>query len=199
MSSKRLANSQARLSRSDWLAAARNILIASGIDAVKVDRVAKSLNVTRGGFYWHFKDRQDLHEALLDGWERETNRMFEATLSGGDYEDGVAEFQALVDAWIEEDTYSPAYDAAMRDWARTSKHAATAVRRVDKHRIAIITRIFEDLGFSGTEAFIRARITYFHQVGYYALGLGESPKERKKLLPYYLYALTGGKIGPDFE
>lgn len=193
MSKKQLADSRVRLSRSDWLAAARSALIARGIGAVKVDRLAKTLNVTRGGFYWHFKDRDDLLNALLVNWEQRSNAMFEAALSGN-HADGVAEFRALVDAWITEDIYSPAYDSAVRDWARISESVAKAVRRVDNHRIEIIKRIFKDMGFDDDEAFIRARITYFHQVGYYTMSFGESPEQRKNLLPLYLNALTGGKV-----
>jgi AcrR family transcriptional regulator len=190
---RRQPGTQARLSRSDWLAAARSALLAGGIESVKVDRLAKALNVTRGGFYWHFKDRKDLLDALLEHWERQTNQMFESVLDQ-DHADGAAEFIALVNAWIEEDVYSPAYDSAVRDWARTSAHVATAVRRVDNHRIEILRRVFSDLGYAENAAFIRARITYFHQVGYYTLGFGESKEDRRKLLPDYVDALTGGKV-----
>jgi hypothetical protein len=66
----------------------------------------------------------------------------------------------------------------MRDWARTSKKAEKIVRRVDDQRIALIQEIFEGFGYKGVEALIRARITYFHQVGYYALRINESRAER---------------------
>ena len=190
---RRHPGSQTRLSRSDWLEAARSALIAGGIESVKVDRLAKMLNVTRGGFYWHFTDRKDLLDALLEHWERQTNQMFESVLIQ-DHADGAAEFTALANAWIEEDAYSPAYDSAVRDWARNSDHVAKAVRRVDNHRIEILQRIFKDLGYAENEAFIRARITYFHQVGYYTLGLDESKEARRGLLPDYVDALTGGTV-----
>lgn len=190
---RRQPGTHTRLSRSDWLAAARSALLAGGIESVKVDRLAKALNVTRGGFYWHFKNRKDLLDALLEHWERQTNQTFEAVLDQ-DLADGAAEFIALVNAWIEEDLYSPAYDAAVRDWARNSAHVAAVVRRVDKYRIDILQRIFIDMGYVDKAAFIRARIAYFHQVGYYTLGLGESKETRRKLLPEYVEALTGGKV-----
>ena len=66
----------------------------------------------------------------------------------------------------------------MRDWARSSPQAARVVRRVDNRRIELIQRIFIDLGYDEPEAFVRARVTYFHQVGYYALGLGETKARR---------------------
>lgn len=186
------AVSRPHLNRSDWLSTARSTLIAGGIDSVKVDRLAKSLNVTRGGFYWHFKNRADLIIALLEHWENETNSMFESAI-GNNHIDGESEIRALTRAWIEEDTYNPAYDAAVRDWARSSKRALEAVRRVDARRIEIIQRIFKDLGFDKKQAMIRARIMYFHQVGYYTIGMGESKSEREKLLPLYLSVFTNGK------
>src|SRR5262245_27600169 len=48
-----------------WLDAAFDALAAGGIDAVRIERLAKSLGVTRGSFYWHFKVREALHKAML--------------------------------------------------------------------------------------------------------------------------------------
>jgi len=189
---RREPGTQTRLSRSDWLAAARSALLAGGIESVKVDSLAKALNVTRGGFYWHFKNRKDLLDALLHHWEQQTKQTFESVLQS-DKANGEAELIALINAWIDEDIYSPAYDSAVRDWARKSAAVAKAVRRVDNHRVEIIQRIFMDLDFPEKEAFIRARIMYFHQVGYYTLGLGESRERRRTLMPYYLDALSGGR------
>lgn len=187
---KRRQAKQHRFGRADWLSAARHALITGGVDAIKVERLAKALNVTRGGFYWHFRDRDDLLNALLASWEKETSALFEAALQG-DHANGMEEMVALAKMWMEEESYSPAYDAAVRDWARTSKRAARAVNRVDRARIDVIKRIFLDLGYEDDEAFIRARVTYFHQVGYYTLGLSETLSERRRLLPLYLKVLTG--------
>ena len=184
---------RSRLGREDWLVAARNALITIGKDGVKVERLAKKLNVTRGGFYWHFRGRDDLLDSLLKSWERETNVLFEQALQG-DHADGMSEFCAVIRSWVNEDVYNPAYDSAVRDWARVSKRAEKAVKRVDRKRIAIIKRIFSDMGYSEDESFIRARITYFHQVGYYTLGVGETKRQRRELVPLYIYVLTGHSV-----
>jgi len=178
------------LSREDWLAAARAVLIAEGKDAVKVERLAKILKVTRGGFYWHFRDRDDLLNALLESWERETTAAFQSTLEQ-DHPNGMGEFLALINMWVEEKKYSPAYDTAVRDWARTSNRVAVAVKRVDDKRISILKRIFRDLGYDDQMAFVRARVSYFHQVGYYTLGVDESEHERRLLVPLYVAILSG--------
>jgi len=87
--------------------------------------------------------------------------------------------------------YSPAWDAAVRDWARVSGKVANAVRRTDDARIEILKQVFLDMGCKDEEAFVRARICYFHQVGYYALGVRESREERLRLMPLYTRVLTG--------
>ena len=187
---RRTRGEREMLTREDWIATARAALIKSGIGAVRIVPLAKALGVTRGGFYWHFKGRRDLLDALLDDWEHTNTAPFERIVQQ-DRRDGHAEFQALVDLWVAEKEYSPAWDSALRNWAALSKQAAAVVKRVDEHRIALIREIFLHLGYSDPEALVRARITYFHQVGYYALALGESPSERRELLPVYIAALLG--------
>ncbi len=177
------------LNRARWIDAARAALLAGGIAAVKIGRLATRLGATRGSFYWHFVDRDDLLRALLLDWEATNTVPFERVLTGG--RSGVAEFDAIVDLWLSERDFSPAFDSAVRDWARLSKSVAAAVRRADLRRIEVLRQIFLDLGYRDPAALVRARITYFHQVGYYALALAESPARRRELARFYKEALIG--------
>lgn len=178
------------LGRDAWLTAAREALIREGIRGVEVGRLARRLKVTRGGFYWFFDSRKQLLDELLADWERTNSAAFHAVLRDAG-RNGRAEFDAIVDAWISESNYSPAWDAAVRDWARVSKKVANVVYRVDEARIAVLKQVFLDMGFPDLEAFVRARVTYFHQVGYYTLGVKEPREQRLRLLPYYTRILTG--------
>jgi len=69
--------------------------------------------------------------------------------------------------------------------------AEAAVRRVDDQRIELLKGIFEGFGYDPDHAFIRARITYFHQVGYQAMEIIESREHRTRLRPLYREALVG--------
>ena len=188
-----MANSRELLSEGDWVGAARRALIRAGIGAVKVERLADELGVTRGSFYWHFASRDALLDALVRDWE-ETNTapILDAVAEAGP--DGHAQFTALVRVWIEETAFNPAYDAALRDWARHSREVAQAVRRVDARRITLLERIFRRLGYGDDAALVRARVTYFHQVGYYALEIHESKARRFELLPLYYEILSGAPM-----
>lgn len=188
------ARRQPRLTRENWIEAARKLLIKKGVDAVRIVHLAAMLKVTRGGFYWHFKDRDDLLDSLLEYWQQANTRPFEAVLRSGSGKNGLAEFQAIVDMYLDEKSYSPAWDSAVRDWARNSPHVARAVKVVDDRRIKIIRQIFLDLGYVDPEALVRARITYFHQVGYYTLHFTEGDQTRRRLVPTYAAVLTGKPI-----
>lgn len=177
------------LSRQDWINAARDLLIQGGIEHVRIGRLAESLNVTRGGFYWLFSSRDDLLDELLEDWIKTNTLPFEKLLNTEGK--GTEELQALFDMWLEEKEYSPPYDSAVRDWARLSEATAAAVKEVDFRRIDLMKNIFLDLGYPEDEAFVRARIAYFHQVGYYMLRLEDSREARIKSRPLYVKVLSG--------
>ena len=191
---RRTAPARQSLSREDWIAAARAELIAAGINAVKVGLLARRLRVTRGSFYWHFTSHADLLRELLQTWEQTNTDPFERVLRDDGPPQGLNEFVAIVKLWVEEKDYSPAFDTAVRDWARTSRAAAAAVHRADERRIAILHRVFSDMGFVDPEALIRARIAYFHQVGYYTLKLQEDRERRLALVPLYCQVLLGRPV-----
>jgi AcrR family transcriptional regulator len=181
---------QRPLGREVWLETARRALIEEGTAGVEINKLAKRLGVSRGGFYWFFKDRAQLLDDLLSFWVQTSTVLFEAILQGPS-RDGMEEYLALTRLWIDEQEYDPKWDGAVRDWARTSEAVRKVVQAVDRKRIAVLEQIFHDMGYRGKEANIRARVMYYHQVGYYAMGVQESQKERHALTPYYQKVLTG--------
>ncbi|MCA3254070.1 MAG: TetR/AcrR family transcriptional regulator [Alphaproteobacteria bacterium] len=173
----------------DWLAAAREMLIKGGIAAVQINAVAKRLGVTRGGFYWRFKSRQDLLDNLLQHWESTNTRAFIMTLErAGSARERYRRLTRLI---INERHFDPALDTAVRQWGNVDPKVRARVRANDDRRIAAIEKMFRDADQDPDEAMIRARILYFHQVGYYALGLAETKSQRLRLLPLYNRILSG--------
>lgn len=194
-SSRRLREGARQLlKREDWIAAAQAELVSSGVSAVTVGRLARRLKVTRGSFYWHFSSHGELLRVLLKFWEETNTGSFERALTRKSGGNGFTEFLAIVNLLLAEKDYNPDFDLAVRDWARTSREAASAVRRADERRMNVLHRIFLDMRFSDPEALVRARITYFQQIGYYTLGIHEEPEARRKLLPHYLRVLVGKSI-----
>ena len=60
-----------RLTREAWAAAGLRALSAGGVAAVAVEPLAAALGTTKGSFYWHFADREELVRAALELWELE--------------------------------------------------------------------------------------------------------------------------------
>ena len=179
--------------RKEWIEIARDALIREGIEAVTVQSMSRRLGVTRGGFYGYFGSRGALLRRLLEDW-RDINTDALRRIAARGRHDGTEQFRELIDMWVEDEDYSPEYDAAIRDWARRSAEVARVVHKVDNERIKLIQRIFVNLGIPGLEAHIRARVTYYHQVGYYALAVHESRPARRRLSPMYARVLAGRKL-----
>lgn len=177
--------------REDWIAIARKTLVTAGIDDVKVDRLAKRLGVTRGSFYWHFQSRSDLLQALLKDWE--ARNLVEIAQVEEHWTSSGPELSDVVRSWMSEDSAFLAFDLAVRGWARKAPSVAKAVHRVDDAWIALLEEVFRHSGYGGDEALVRARIVYFHQIGYYALDIRETLEERVRLIPIYYEALLGKK------
>jgi AcrR family transcriptional regulator len=178
------------LQKRDWVVAARKLLIKRGISNVKIEPLAKLMAVTTGSFYWHFADRPELHDALLQDWyDTNTAPLFDAVKAAGS--DPRRQYLGFFGVWVLERDFDPKYDQAIRDWARTSKKVADVLREVDQRRIDLLKGIFENFGYMGLDAEMRARVTYYHQVGYYAMHVKEQHERRLELAPYYADILTG--------
>ncbi|MBA2921011.1 TetR family transcriptional regulator [Sphingomonas sp. MAH-20] len=177
------------LTRDDWLTMARKALVDEGVDGVKVDRLARRMKVTRGSFYYHFSNRQDLLDALLRDWE--VRNLVEIAQVRDRWALAEPDLSEVVAIWLGEDPGFLSFDMAIRMWARKSPKAASIVYRVDDAWIALLTELFRISGYSDKECLVRARITYFHQIGYYALNVKEDFAQRLQLVPIYYNALTG--------
>lgn len=150
----------------------------------------KRLRSSRSSFYWFFKNRAELLEELLTLWEQAGTVPFERILQlpGAT---GMDKFLSMANLWVDENEYQPKWDAAIRGWGRASEAVREVIHEVDQKRIAVLQQIFMDIGYGGEDANVRARVMYYHQVGYYAMGVKESRRVRRAFIPYYRRALTG--------
>ncbi len=177
------------LSRQDWVVAARKVFVASGVDDVKVDRLARRLKISRGSFYWHFHSRKDLLDALLRDWESRNREEIQTVRER--WASSSPDLVDVVGIWLGEDPAYPTFDMAVRVWARKSAAVAEVVHGIDDAWIKLLEILFRHDGRGEIESFARARVAYFHQIGYYAMGVKESRARRVALAELYYRALTG--------
>ena len=130
-----------RTPRSTWIEAGLRALAAGGPDAVRIEPLAKTLGVTRGGFYWHFADRRALLDAMLDTWERATidDVIDRVEGQGGDPEAKLRRLFGLASSGV------VAVDLAVRDWARREQAVAERLRRIDNRRMDYLRSLFAAL------------------------------------------------------
>ncbi|MCU0568788.1 MAG: TetR/AcrR family transcriptional regulator [Oculatellaceae cyanobacterium Prado106] len=171
-----------KLGRQDWIKTGLAVLAESGVETVRVEPLAKRMNVTKGSFYWHFKDRNDLLEAILAEWvEIDTNRIIEQVnrLDA----DPKTKLLRLFELAIADDGLTPgladgSIENAIRAWATSDPKIATTLAQVDRHRLDYTKNLFLEIGFPEAEALVRARLAYYSLVGEFAIGVRTSPPER---------------------
>jgi AcrR family transcriptional regulator len=157
-----------RLSRSDWLDQGLKALAHSGPDALKAEPLAKSLNVSRGSFYWHFRDLEEFHAALLGRWkERATADIItriEQEPSPG------AQLRSLMRIGMTGDN---ALERSMRSWAAQSNATADAVASVDEARTKYMSRLLRLTGVPQKQAHTRAIFLYWAYTGRVMVSQGQ--------------------------
>jgi AcrR family transcriptional regulator len=156
-----------KLDRQQWILVGLQVLADNGIDNVRVEPIAKLMNVTKGSFYWHFKNRDDFLAAILQEWvDIETTSLIDQVESlGGDPTVKLLhlfEFATQINGRLEN---------AMRGWAIRDPRVATMVLTVDLDRLKYTEKLFLEVGFSPLESSIRARMAYFSLVGECTVGI----------------------------
>lgn len=127
--------------RTSWIEEGLRALGGGGPEAVRIEPLARALGVSKGGFYWHFEDRQSLLEEMLDAWERTgVDEVIEAVEDGdGDARTRLRRLFALASASGGE---LLKVELAIRDWARRDKAVAERLRRVDNRRMDYMRSLF---------------------------------------------------------
>lgn len=191
-----------KVTREDWLNLARDVLINEGVENIKILPLSEQLNVSRSSFYWYFKNRADLLNALLAEWEaRNTNTILvQCDRPSSDINEAVCNFFRC---FVDPDLFDQRLDFAVREWARRDPSVRARIDAADEARLRALTSVFQRHGFSEYDADARARVVYFMQLGYHALELREPMTLRLQRARGFLRAFTGleptERVLTDFE
>jgi AcrR family transcriptional regulator len=175
-----------------WLDAAYQALIEGGVDAVKIQPLAKRLNLSRTSFYWFFTDREELLQALVDRWRHKNTgsivRQSEA------YAESITEAMLNVfDCWHDAALFDSQFEFAVRSWALQSEGILAEVRAADQIRLDALTRMLRRFGHDDATADIAARTVYLVQIGYISMQTDETTAERMARVAGYVAIFTGRK------
>ena len=163
-----------RLNHQHWLDAGLAQLAESGPDSLRIMPIAQRLGVTKGSFYWHFRDLSDYRAALLAEWERaHTQQVIDHVEAAGG--DAPAKLRRLMGITVSSDGRLA---QAVRHWAHGDPLVARALKRVDRKRLAYVSGLLSALGWPPADAQTLARWAYCGLLGHFSLQ-GEALSERQ--------------------
>jgi AcrR family transcriptional regulator len=175
------------VTKGEWLEAGLQALGKQGVAGLTVEGLAKGLGIAKAGFYWHFKDRQDLLNQLLNHWTHELTEIVTTNVEvwALDPKSRLAKTAEMV---LEYDLGR--YDMAIRQWALHDAGAARAVRKVNRMRLDLVGGAFRELGFTGDDLEMRTMLFVCYQTWESSMFRDVSRKRRRELLAKRLALLT---------
>lgn len=175
--------------RSTWIEAGLRALAAGGPDAVRIEPLAQTLAVTKGGFYWHFADRRALLEEMLETWERSmVDEVIERIEDeGGDARARLRRLFTL--AGSSEARSLMRVELAIRDWARREPTVADRLRRVDNRRMEYMRSLFGAFCPAGDEVEVRCLVAMSLFIGGHFIAADHGSRSRADVLELALRRL----------
>ncbi len=85
-----------------------------GPQKLTIDRLVKGLGVTKGSFYWHFRNRRDFQTQLLQHWDRHGTQCVVEMLETAD-DDPAERPGAIIETVVEQNL--ACYDISIWAWA----------------------------------------------------------------------------------
>jgi AcrR family transcriptional regulator len=187
-----MAVAKVRTPRGAWVDAALQALATGGPDAVRIEPLAKALGVTKGGFYWHFTDRQALLEEMLDAWERVSvdDAIERVESEAGDARARLWRLFALASTPDELTRLVLRTDLAVRDWARRDHAVAERLRRVDNRRMDYMRSLFGAFCADENDAEARCMVAMSLFVGNHFIAADHGSRSRADVLELALRRLV---------
>ena len=175
-----------------WLEKALEVLKTQGSAKLHIASLSRDLGVSKGSFYWHFKDRSDFIHALVRYWDESFTQCVkaDAEAQGGKaqerlrfilckvFEEGLASYDSIFDAW-------GAHDTEIRN----------LVMIVYRYRHDYIKSLFAELGFAGGDLELRTQVFMgflkYHSSNFFDHSIPESPRDLDRQLAYFTGPLSG--------
>jgi AcrR family transcriptional regulator len=150
-----VARPKKRVTREQWLNKGLELFAISGAEGLRVEKLARELEVAKSGFYYHFKDRDDLLNRILDYWAHEYTEVITENVMLQHLP--ARERLLLLMTMVFEQNLTE-FDAAMDMWSRTNKLVARKRKRVINMRLKFVRKALQDLGLKGDNLEMRTRV-----------------------------------------
>jgi AcrR family transcriptional regulator len=168
-----------RLSREEWLMLALEEVAKEGGAKLRIDKLVEGLGVTKGSFYWHFKDRDDFVKSLVQFWVEYTTTSVIEIMSqarGNAQERLLKLMEVIFTQGLDK------YELPMRAWAVEEPQVAGVVQEMEARRLAFIRSLFAEMGFQGPDLEMRTRLLVCYACGEHVFFSRESPADQQKTI-----------------
>jgi AcrR family transcriptional regulator len=145
-----------------WVVAGLEALVSDGIQAVRVEALARALGLTKGSFYHHFKNRKELLGRMVAYWRE---RGTEVLIVHADREQDAAARFTQLSKMIFTPTEMDGLEVAIRAWAASDEDVAEVVAQVDTTRLVYVRDLFIEMGMEPDAARIRSEVFYRVVIG----------------------------------
>jgi AcrR family transcriptional regulator len=170
-----------------WVDAALTALAEGGPDAIRIEALAASLGVTKGGFYGEFADRNALVESVLETWEHTVVDDIISRIENTD-DDPRTKLRHLFDLASDHVTtgHGLAVELAIRDWARRSPGVSDRLHRVDNRRMAYLRALFRQISIDHNDAEARSLLAFSLFVGNSLITAKHDGRSRREVISHAL-------------
>lgn len=176
-------------SKNDWLEAALEMMGEGSLADLTIEKLAKRLNVAKSGFYWHFRNRQALLDALLEYWEEDLTHSVTENQELLSLEPR-ARLNATAHAILRFDLAR--HDLAVRHAAEKDEKIAEVVQRITESRLDFARHVFSELGFVGDDLEMRAMLFVGYHTWEFTTFKTMTKERRKELIENRIDLLTSG-------
>jgi AcrR family transcriptional regulator len=178
-----------RTPRNRWIEEGLRALGDGGPEAVRIEPLAQALGVSKGGFYWHFKDRQALLDEILDAWERTWVDEVIETVEAED-ESPRSRLTRLFALAVASGGELLKVELAIRNWARREEAVAERLRQVDNRRMDYMRSLFGAICEDNDDVEARCLLAFSLFVGSHFVSADHGGRSRGQVLEQALQWLT---------
>jgi AcrR family transcriptional regulator len=172
-----------------WIEEGLSALATGGPDAVRIESLAQALGVSKGGFYWHFEDRQSLLEEMLDAWERtRVDEVIEAVEA--EAEDARSRLRRLFALATASGGELLKIELAIRNWARREEAVAERLQQVDNKRMNYMRSLFGAICEDDDDVEVRCLMAFSLFIGSHFVRVDHGGRSRAQVLELALEQLT---------
>jgi AcrR family transcriptional regulator len=149
-----------RLTAQAWIDFGLRVLAREGSEGLKVDGLARKLGISRGSFYWHFRDPDTFYRQLIEHWKQTATEAIIVEIESQSAPE--PRLKALLRQAF---GHRGSLEVGMRHWAERNPAAAQAVRAVDARRCDYLKALLVQAGVASASATVRAQVLYWAYLG----------------------------------